>query len=262
MNPVYRKSIFVFTSFVALLLLACNATFTVGFPTPTIAPPTVTATSTPPSLKLMLTSIPYSENNLNPPSTITAQIPQLAGNDDPRILAFNQTMNDLVHSQVDTFKAGLIGLPTPPQVTNSTFDEKYTVVYQGGDIWSVLFDLAVYVDGAAHPGDMVQTINYDFEHSKIIELDDLFLSGSNYLDILAEYSAKELSTRDIGFNETTLGAEPTRENYRNWNITPQGLMITFERGQVAAYAAPAQVVIVPYDQLKDVIDPEGVLSNE
>jgi hypothetical protein len=252
-----RKSVLIFTGFIVLTALACNATFTVGFPTPTKIPPTETATSAPPSLKLTLTTLPYSENNVNPPSTITAQIPQLAGSDDPRIAAFNQTMNNLVHSQIDSFKADLVNMTDPPLVAASTFDEKYDVVYQGGDLWSILFNTSVYMDGAAHPGDYVQTITFDFEDSRAITMDELFLPGSDYLELISEYSTQELSARDIGFST---GAEPTAESYRNWNITADGLMITFERGQAAAQAAPAQIVIIPYNHLKDVIDPQGPLG--
>ena len=241
-------------------LLACDATFTVGFPTATISPPTETATATPPSLRLALTSIPYSENNINPPSIITAQIPLLTGSDDPRVAAFNQAINDLVHGEIESFKIGLTGLSNPPEFAISTFDAKYNVVYQGGDLWSLKFDMAVYVDGAAHPGDLVHILNYDFAHSKQLGMDDLFIAESNYLEVISKYCSEQLSTFDMGFDETTVGAEPTPRNYRNWNITADGLMITFERGQVTAYAAPAQVVTIPYSELTTLINPHGPLA--
>jgi hypothetical protein len=50
------------------------------------------------------------------------------------------------------------------------------------------------------------------------------------------------------------------ENYRNWNITPDGLMITFDEYQVAPYAAGPQTVTVPYSELRGLINPEGVLK--
>jgi hypothetical protein len=37
-------------------------------------------------------------------------------------------------------------------------------------------------------------------------------------------------------------------------------MITFERGQVTAYAAPEQVVIVPYSVLESIVNPQGILA--
>jgi len=259
-KPLPRKRTAIFISVIILGLLACDATFSVGFPTATFAPPTETVTVTPPSLKLTLNSLPYDETNDAPPYTITAQIPQLAGSNDPRVLAFNQTIGALVQGDVSSFKSGLTDLPNPPQIGISTFDQRYTVIYQGGDVWSIKFDINVYVDGAAHPGDFTHTLNYDFAHSKVVSMADLFRADSNYLEFISKYCSTELTTREIGFDPTTIGAEPTPENYRNWNITTEGLLVTFERGQVAAYAAPAQVVTIPYGELTSIINPQGPLA--
>lgn len=260
MQLLRQHQVGILVSLLVCTLLACDATFSAGFSTATAAPPPGTATITPPSLNLTLTSVPYNENTLNPPSTITALIPQLVGGDDPRVTAFNQAMSKLVQLEIDSFKMGLTGLPNTPQIAISTFDVKYNVIYEGGDLWSIKFDMNFYVDEAAHPGDSNHTITYDFAHSKTFTLDDLFLPDSKYLQVMANYSARELATRDIAFNDTTVGAEPTPKNYRNWNITPNGLLITFERGQVAAYAAPAQLVLIPYAELKNLINLQGPLS--
>ncbi|MFO7584726.1 MAG: DUF3298 domain-containing protein, partial [Anaerolineales bacterium] len=47
------------------------------------------------------------------------------------------------------------------------------------------------------------------------------------------------------------GAEPLPENYRNWNLTYEGLLITFDEYQVAPYAAGMQQVLVPFDVLEN-----------
>ena len=260
MQTPLKKQTGVLISLLILFLLACDATLSVGYPTATIAPPTETPTVTPPSLKLTLISIPYSENNAKPPSTVTAQIPQLTGSEDPRVASFNQAVNDLVHTEIESFKQSLTGLSDPPQFASSTFDAQYNVIYQAGNLWSLKFDMTIYVDGAAHPGELSRAINYDFSHSQTLNLADLFLADSNYLQVLSKYCSDELATRDIGFDATTIGAEPVLENYRNWNIAADGLMITFDRGQVAAYAAPAQIVIIPYSELTSIANPQGPLA--
>jgi len=256
-----KKTYLAFWYLVLFLSFACDATFSAGYPTATIAPPTVSPTNTPPSLNLNVISASYSENNQSPPSSINVSLPQLTGSDDPRVKAFNEAINLLIAGEIESFKNGLIGLPTPPQIAVSTFDTTYEVVYQGGNIWSLRFDISVYVDGAAHPGNLIHTFNYDFDRSQPIRLADLFLPVSDYLQALSDYCSKELTARDIGFNDATVGAEPTPKNYRNWNITPEGLVITFERGQVTAYAAPAQVVTIPYTELESIINPQGVLTD-
>jgi len=260
MQTRLKKQTGALISLLIFFLLACDATLSVGYPTATIAPPTETPTVTPPSLKLTLISIPYSENNAKPPSMVTAQIPQLTGSEDPRVASFNQAVNDLVHAEIESFKRSLTGLSDPPQFASSTFDAQYDVIYQAGDLWSLKFDMNVYVDGAAHPGELSRALNYDFSHSQMLNLEDLFLADSNYLQVLSKLCSEELVTRDIGFDATTTGAEPIPENYRNWNITADGLMITFDRGQVAAYAAPAQIVVLPYNELTAIANPQGPLG--
>ena len=255
-----KKPCLVFCGLVLFLSLACDATFSAGYPTATPAPATASPTTPPPSLKLNVISASYSENNQSPPSSITAVLPQLTGSDDPRVKAFNEAVNLLMAGEIESFKNDLAGLPTPPQIAVSTFDAKYEVVYQGGDIWSLRFDIAFYLDGAAHPGNSVHAFNYDFDHSRAIQLGELFLPDSDYLQTLSDYCSAELATRDIAFNPASAGVKPTPQNYRNWNITPEGLVITFERGQVAAYAAPAQVVKIPYTKLQPIIHPHGILA--
>jgi len=260
MRTLHRKQPVFFTSFLILFILACDATFSVGFPTATFTPPTETATVTPPSLKLTFNTLPYNETNDDPPYTIRAQVPQLAGSHDPRVVAFNQAVSMLVQGDISSFKSGLPDLPNPPQIAVSTFDENYTVTHQRGDVWSIKFDINVYVDGAAHPGDFTHSLNYDFAHSKVVSMADLFLADSNYLEFISKYCSDKLATREIGFDPTAVGVKPTSENYRNWNITTDGLMVTFDRGQVAAYAAPAQVVTIPYNELASLINPQGPLA--
>jgi len=56
------------------------------------------------------------------------------------------------------------------------------------------------------------------------------------------------------------GALPAPENYQRWNITPDGLLISFDEYTVAPYAAVPQAVLVSYEVLKQLIDPGGLLA--
>ena len=137
---------------------------------------------------------------------------------------------------------------------------KYTLISQMADIWSIKLDFSFYSDGAAHPGLYSLTVNYDLAQGKELALGDLFLPNSNYLEAISNYCIAELSKQpffDSAFQE---GAQPTLENYRNWNITKDGLMITFDEYQVAPYAAGPQTVVVPYSTLQTVINPQGPLG--
>ena len=93
-----------------------------------------------------------------------------------------------------------------------------------------------------------------------LTLGDLFLPNSDYLETIASYCITELSKQPGFDGPFTDGAKPTPENYRNWNITPDGLLITFDTYQVSPGASGPQQVLVPFPQLERAIDPQGPLA--
>jgi len=266
MNPLNRKRILLFISVLLFGLLACNATFAVAFPTPTVAVPTPTFVPTSVSLisqQVTLVSVPFTETNPGPgfPTyTLTAQTPQLTGSDDPRVLAFNQRLNELVAKEVDMWRQGFQQLPVTQYSTGSSLDLKYTAVSQMGDLWSFKFDSAFYSDGAAHPGLNSMTLNYDLAQGRELTLGDLFLPNSIYLETISNYCVTELSKLQFFDGPFTDGAKPTPENYRNWTLSPDGVTITFDTYQVGPGAAGPQQVVVPFSELTAIINPQGPLA--
>ena len=242
-----------------LFILACNALAFI----PTVTPSAIPPTDTPLVLisrQVTLISAPYNETNQTPPFTITSQTPQLTGSDDPRVAAFNQRLNELVAKEVDTFRQSFLQNTAPTVNNGSSLDVTYTLVSQINDVWSFKFDFSFYSDGAAHPGLYSLTLNYDLGQGRELALSDLFLPNSNYLEAISKYCIAELSRQPFFEGPFTEGAQSTPENYRNWNITPAGLMITFDEYQVAPYAAGPQKVIVPYSELHALVNPQGPLG--
>lgn len=250
----------------ALSALACNATFSFGYPTPTVAPSLeATATSIPVlSAQVTLVSVPFIETNPGsetfPPYTITAQTPQLTGSDDPHVLAFNQRMGDLVDTALEEYRRGFQELPVTEFSNSSTLEMTYKAVAVMGDLWSFKFDFSFYADGAAHPGLNSITINYDLGRGHELQLGDLFLPGSAYLETISDYCTTELQKQPYAEAFTLEGAAPTEQNYRNWNLTPDGLMITFDTYQVAPGAAGSQTINIPFAILSGLLDPQGPLA--
>ncbi len=247
-----------------LLILACSGTFTASFPTATMPAPTETATTLPPSATpthpVTLSSVSLHEENQNPTYEIKAQVPTLDGNKDARVVNFNTAMLNLVNTEINKFKKDVSGLPPSSVSPGSFLEVTYALTVQRGDLWSFKFSSSRYTAGAAHPALYSITVTYDLGQGRQLALSDLFRPNSNYLEVISKYCSADLSKRDIGFGALSQGAEPTPENYRNWNITTDGVMITFDEYQVAAYAAGPQVVTVPYSELQAVIDPQGPLA--
>lgn len=192
--------------------------------------------------------------------TITTQTPTLTGSDDPRLRVFNEEMAGIVQQAQAEFKQNLQVMPPTPDSAASSFEVRYAVLSPPGAILSIKFDLGGYVTGAAHPYQTSRTVNFDLERGRDLALADLFLPGVDYLDTMSRYCVAQLEKRDIAFDASSPGAAPTLENYRNWNITADGLAITFDEYQVAAYAAGPQIVVIPYTALQNVIEDPGPLS--
>lgn len=253
-----RLPVILSVNIMLMAILACNS-LVPQHPIPTPMPPTATATSIPLSAQVTMVSQALSETNQTPPYKINAQTPQLVGSNDPRIIAFNQRLNGLVKNEVDIWREEF--QKNTVIINGSSLDETYTSISQIGDLWSLKFDFRFYSDGAAHPGLYSITLNYDLGQGRELALGDLFIPNSNYLERIANYCIAELS-KQPGFDGPFAdGAKPTPDNYKNWNITPDGLQITFDMYQVAPGASGPIQVLVPYAQLKEVIDPHGPLAN-
>jgi hypothetical protein len=242
----------------ALALLGCGLAPSPAAPA---APPVSTQTPLPLYQQVKLTPVRSEETDRQDDYTITMQLPSLTGSDDARVQAFNSRMRSVVAEPVARFKKGLKDLPPTPIAAASFFDVRYALLSPPGDILSVKFEMMGYVKGAAHPYHLSPTTNFDLAKGRELALADLFLPASGYLDTISEYCIQQLKLRDIAFDESMPGAEPTVGNYRDWNITPDGLLITFEEYQVAAYAAGPQTVLVPYGQLRSILRDPGPLSS-
>jgi hypothetical protein len=264
--------------------LACSMTgistteVPVSLPVSATAPPTIASTFTPistftpapptnlpptPMLSqtVSMQSTPFSETGESPVYTITAQIPNLQSSADSRVGIFNELMKQIVQEEITQFKNDVLAFATNPSISaGSSFDLKYSIIGQRADIWSIKFDISVYADGAAHPYGYSRTLNYDLSNGREITLSELFLSSSNYLQVISNYCKSQLSSRDIAFDSNQQGADPLSENYQRWNISDEGLVITFDAYQVAAYAAGPQLVAIPFSALQSISNPQGALG--
>jgi hypothetical protein len=259
-----RSRLLIFIGTLALLAasLACGA----GTATP--LPPTETPTETlpptetplPPAPQVVLVSVPTSESGTAPVYTIDAQTPQFQGSGDPRLTYFNNLASLLTLEEIGVFKGFLIGLHPSPISVGSSYHQTYTLESPPGEVYSFKFVISTYIDGAAHPGTHSRTLTYDLYTGQQVQLEQLFKPGSPYLLLISEYCQAELSRRPIGFDQFATGADPTEANYGLWNITADGLLITFDEYQVAAYAAGPQEVVVPYAALQSAIAPSGLLG--
>ncbi|GAB4532608.1 MAG: hypothetical protein Fur0018_21310 [Anaerolineales bacterium] len=234
---------------------------------PSPPPPSPTAVPTPPSTptpppaplwqQIHFEERLVEEQGQDPPYTLSVRYPVLAGSRDPRLTSFNQDIERAAQHEIAVFHDNLIGMSAPPVTSGSTFEGRYEITASAGPLLSVRMDFYIYMDGAAHPIGYTITYAYDLESGAPLVLNDLFTAPADALAWIADYCKAELRRRDIGYDPSFFtGADPTPENYRNWNLTPGGLQITFDVYQVAPYAAGPQAVLIPYGALMDFLRPE------
>lgn len=260
MEPLRRKLGMVLISVSLLFAQACTPLAVAPTVTATVAE--VVATEIPLSQQVILTFISFKEEGHTPVYAISAQTPMLAGSDNPNVKAFNKAVAELIQHEIEYFRKNVLAqMSAQPISSGSSFDTQYVLISQKDGIWSFKFDFSGYADGAAHPYHYSLTFNYDLEKGEKLSMNDLFPSDSKYLELISRYCIAELSKRDIGFyGGFQDGAEPTPENYRNWNLTPAGLLITFDEYQVAPYVVGPQTITIPYSELKSLINPKGPLA--
>jgi Protein of unknown function (DUF3298) len=176
---------------------------------------------------------------------------------------FNQTIETLVQTQINSF-TDIVTENLDFQAENAqTFGYnsmhlEYAPTNTERGIVSIHFTVSTYVMGAAHPFSYSSTLNYDLVQERTLQLEELFLPGSDYLGVLSTQCIQIIS--ENGYMDWPEGAAPEPDNYRNWNITPDGILISFDPYQIAPYAAGPQQALVPYAALQLMINPEGPLG--
>ena len=201
---------------------------------------------------------------------IEAQYPQFTGGNNPNFEKFNQLVRAVVTKKVAGFKKDVAPQegeePRPEGSMGSDLGIGYEIALAQYDLISVEFDIGSYYQGAAHPNSYTETINYDLRNGKQLKLSDLFQPGSKYLQTLASYCIADLKKQSKAKGEELpedmlqSGAAATAKNYQSWKVTRKGLGINFDSYQVGPYAAGPQYVLVPYANLKDLINPEGPIA--
>lgn len=212
-----------------------------------------------PDLKLI--SKTHKEENKNLHLTADFKYPALSGKLNTNAQDFNKKIDGILKNQMSDFKKQVTenlpdtaNLPKEMNINGIYIDYTANVIKPTDHpIISVRFDISPSYAGTAHPAHLLKVVNYDLNTGKDYSLNDLF--SGNYLEVISNYSSKELKKQLQDSDEKWLseGSAAKPENYSNWNIKSNGILITFAAYQVAAYAVGQPEVLIPYSELKSVI---------
>jgi hypothetical protein len=183
-----------------------------------------------------------------------------------RTKEFKKNMQDLLKQEAEAAKTAAPETPAEPakepvpENVDRPFamDVNYVVTAASKDYISILFTF--YEDtGGAHPNTNTASFNYDFNRNEALKLADLFAPKANYLKTISDYCTRELKKlKTADFVEE--GASAKLENFDSWNLTAAGIRFTFDPYQVGPYAAGEHEVVMPYQALKPILKPDGLLA--
>lgn len=215
----------------------------------------------------MLSAVHFSY--AKPKIVIKAVTPTLEYSDENDIFAnFNDVVTDLIKQESSLFR-DLVASAQSQQLVlaknkiknNLYIDYDTSVVKPNGiPIISIRFSIQGDIAGLPHPFHYHRVFNYDLEVGEKIELADLFKPESDYLQVLSDYTSMRLIRHFTDKQLVLEGTAPKPENFKNWNIKTNGLLITFDEYQVAPYINGTQSILVPYSALKNIISPDSPLS--
>jgi hypothetical protein len=248
----------------ALSALACGLPvnpFLRRTPTPSQTPlpsstpsPTGTLSASQDAAPVALREKPFQETNKDLQYEAKGVLPYLDGF--APSAAFNQAMDAYLAQTIAGFRKDAAQAASAPMDSPGSFlQTSYQALYNRNGLLSVLVTESFYMKGAAHPGSVYVSFNYDVETGRMLTLGELFKRSSDYLGVLSMICKAELKKRDFPITES--GADPTQQNYQTWNITGNGLQVTFGEYQVGPYAAGPQTVLVPFSELEGELDPNG-----
>ncbi|MEA2901557.1 MAG: hypothetical protein QOH36_1444 [Actinomycetota bacterium] len=199
--------------------------------------------------------------------TFQLTFPKLQGLADASVQdSINADVRAAVGVVVDEFVTGVkdFGAPPPPVADQkSALEGDYEVARLDDGLASVGVRVSRFYAGAAHPGAVLLTFNYDLVTGRRLALAELFAPGAPYLERLSELS-RQLLLAQPGFDQVQdfvlPGTEPKAENFAGWTLTDQDLVITFSEYQVGPYAMGMPHVSIPFASLRTLLDPAGPLA--
>lgn len=161
----------------------------------------------------------------------------------------NEEIKKIVNKYMKDFKNDLPSKDIPVDMT-------YTLIIDFKDFYynnyvSFIFYIE-YFTGGAHPNHDIVTINYDKTTDSFIKIENLLEKNKDILDIFSKISRKKL-INDPKITVTSMmyeGTKPTKDNFKNFVFTKDGILLLFNYYQVAPYSQGEFQIIVPYSYIR------------
>lgn len=163
----------------------------------------------------------------------------------------NKEIQRVINGYLSDFKSSVNAELTKGIWNEFYLDIKFNM-YKYKNYVSYVFYISNFT-GGAHGNSYFYTITFDTSKKQIITISDLKYKNKSLLVDLSNYTYKNLMNnqelKDIGALDMIKdGTKPIKDNFKNFALTNEGIMIFFENYQVAPHVAGEFVVTVPYDK--------------
>jgi hypothetical protein len=203
---------------------------------------------------------------------VRADYPVLLGDDRPAAREFNRLARTFVLDDVTPY---IESDPDPEKERHPHWKDveeyhnvSHKVVYASDELVSVLFYVEGYNWGAGHGQHKPVTLNFDLKAGREVGLAQVFKPGSDYLRLIADLCHEDLK-RQFGAGGYPGGegtaveggrVKPAEDSLKAWVVTREGLVFVFEEYHVVAYSQGEPKVLIPFERLREFIDPRGPLA--
>ena len=180
----------------------------------------------------------------------------------------NEFIEEKVNNIVQEFKDNINDWDAPSDLSDmsSGLWINFETHLLNSDYISFRLVISEYYLGAAHPNNYSFSLNYNLKNSSEIKLNDIFnVNQKEYLSRISDLALIDLANQsenlemslDPGMLES--GTDAKLENFDNFNLTEDGIAFNFDQYQLAPYAAGEFHVIMPYQELNDIMLDEFIL---
>jgi len=221
--------------------------------------PEVTSAPTPTKEALQIFERTYADQSDDPRYEIQLLWPNLTG-EGWQTKSFNSAIDTMILKAADNFLSVMdenyvedSDQAGEPPLSTFTVDYDLTAL-ESGHV-SVQVIITQYIAVSVHPFTISHAINYDAHTGEFLNLADLFNPEMDYLSPILNAVDDALQSRDFGYEAGT--AADVMGERENWNLTPEGLRLNFDAYEVGPYAAGSQTVIIPWEELVEVLNPQG-----
>ena len=119
--------------------------------------------------------------------------------------------------------------------------------------------------GGAHPNSFTKYLNFDLSTGNELELKNLFINGYlEKLNIIGEKIFRQMNEIESNTDLTVAGYWFDNNMFsvnNNFTVDENGITFYYNNYEITAYASGPTELYIPYDSIKNLIKPDGLLGS-